>query len=39
MARLMSPEDLSDAFLWLCSDGASGVTGLTVPVAGGWAAR
>jgi NAD(P)-dependent dehydrogenase (short-subunit alcohol dehydrogenase family) len=39
MARLMSPEDLADAFLWLCSDGASGVTGLTVPVAGGWAAR
>jgi NAD(P)-dependent dehydrogenase (short-subunit alcohol dehydrogenase family) len=39
MARLMDPEDMAEAFLWLCSDGAGGVTGLTVPVAGGWAAR
>jgi len=39
MARLMTPEDMAGAFLWLCSDGARGVTGLTVPVAGGWAAR
>lgn len=39
MARLMEPEDMADAFLWLCSEGACGVTGLTVPVAGGWAAR
>ena len=39
MARLMAPEDMADAFLWLCSDGARGITGLTVPVSGGWAAR
>lgn len=38
MNRLMLPEDQAAAFLWLCSDDAAGVTGLTIPVAGGWAA-
>ena len=39
MARLMKPEELADAFLWVCSDHATGVTGLNIPVDGGWAAR
>jgi len=38
MGRLMRPEEQAAAFVWLCSDEASGVTGLTIPVAGGWAA-
>ncbi len=39
MERMMSPEELADAFLWVCSSQASGVTGLTIPVDGGWNAR
>lgn len=39
MERLMRPAELADAFLWACSDQASGVTGLTIPVDGGWTAR
>jgi NAD(P)-dependent dehydrogenase (short-subunit alcohol dehydrogenase family) len=38
MGRMMLPEEQAAAFLWVCSDEASGVTGLTIPVAGGWAA-
>lgn len=38
MGRCMEPEEQADAYLWLCSDQASAVTGHTVPVAGGWAA-
>jgi len=38
MGRLMLPEEQAAAFVWVCSDEASGVTGLTIPVAGGWAA-
>jgi NAD(P)-dependent dehydrogenase (short-subunit alcohol dehydrogenase family) len=39
MGRMMTPEELADAFLWVCSSQASGITGLTIPVDGGWAAR
>jgi len=39
MNRMMQPQEIADAFLWLCSDEASAVTGLAVPVSGGWAAR
>jgi NAD(P)-dependent dehydrogenase (short-subunit alcohol dehydrogenase family) len=39
MGRLMAPEEIADACLWACSDAASGVTGLMIPVAGGWAAK
>ena len=39
MNRLMKPEELADAFLWVCSDQASGITGLTIPVDGGWSAK
>jgi NAD(P)-dependent dehydrogenase (short-subunit alcohol dehydrogenase family) len=38
MGKLMRPEDMANAFAWVCSDEAAGVTGLTIPVAGGWAA-
>jgi NAD(P)-dependent dehydrogenase (short-subunit alcohol dehydrogenase family) len=39
MRRMVTPEELADAFLWVCSDEASAITGLTIPVDGGWAAR
>jgi NAD(P)-dependent dehydrogenase (short-subunit alcohol dehydrogenase family) len=39
MGRMMKPAELADAFLWVCSDQASGITGLTIPVDGGWTAR
>jgi NAD(P)-dependent dehydrogenase (short-subunit alcohol dehydrogenase family) len=39
MGRMMTPEELADAFLWVCSSQASAITGLTIPVDGGWAAR
>ncbi len=39
MGRMMTPEEQADAYLWVCSDQASAVTGLTIPVDGGWAAR
>ena len=35
MKRMMMPEELADACIWACSDAASGVTGLTIPVDGG----
>jgi NAD(P)-dependent dehydrogenase (short-subunit alcohol dehydrogenase family) len=39
MGRPVSPEEVAAAFVWLCSPAASGVTGLVVPVDGGWNAR
>lgn len=38
MKRLIRPEEIADAILWACSDRSSGVTGLTIPVDGGWSA-
>lgn len=38
IGRLLAPEEVAAAYLWLCSDSASGVTGITVPVDGGWTA-
>jgi NAD(P)-dependent dehydrogenase (short-subunit alcohol dehydrogenase family) len=37
--RATLPEEQADAVLFLCSDRASMITGLTIPVDGGWAAR
>jgi NAD(P)-dependent dehydrogenase (short-subunit alcohol dehydrogenase family) len=34
--RLGRPEDIAEAALWLASDGSSWVTGLTIPVDGGF---
>jgi NAD(P)-dependent dehydrogenase (short-subunit alcohol dehydrogenase family) len=39
MGRMVTPDEVAEALLWVCSDGASGITGHTVPVDGGWAAR
>jgi NAD(P)-dependent dehydrogenase (short-subunit alcohol dehydrogenase family) len=33
--RLLTPEEVASAVSWLCSPGASGVTGIAMPVAGG----
>jgi len=33
--RLITPEEVASAVLWLCSPSASGVTGIALPIAGG----
>ncbi|QIG47710.1 SDR family oxidoreductase [Nordella sp. HKS 07] len=33
--RLITPEEVADAALWLCSEGASAVTGQAITIAGG----
>lgn len=33
--RLITPDEVAQTIVWLCSDGASGVNGAAVPVAGG----
>jgi NAD(P)-dependent dehydrogenase (short-subunit alcohol dehydrogenase family) len=35
LGRMAEPEELAEAALWLCSDAASFVTGVTLPVDGG----
>lgn len=37
MGRLATPEDMAEAVIWLCSDAASFITGLIMPVDGGLA--
>lgn len=39
MGRLVKPGEVADAALWLASDEASFVTGITLPVDGGFTAR
>ena len=38
MGRFGEPEDLNGTLEWLCGDGAAFVTGITVPVDGGFSA-
>jgi len=33
--RLVTPQEVADAVLWLCGDGAAAVTGQAIAVAGG----
>jgi NAD(P)-dependent dehydrogenase (short-subunit alcohol dehydrogenase family) len=35
IGRLIRPEEVASAVLWLVSDAASAVTGIALPVAGG----
>jgi NAD(P)-dependent dehydrogenase (short-subunit alcohol dehydrogenase family) len=37
--RLRRPEEIAAAVVWLCSDAASFVTAVTMPVDGGWTAQ
>jgi NAD(P)-dependent dehydrogenase (short-subunit alcohol dehydrogenase family) len=37
MRRMGTPEEIEEAVVWLCSDAASYVTGITLPVDGGHA--
>jgi NAD(P)-dependent dehydrogenase (short-subunit alcohol dehydrogenase family) len=39
MGRMMRPEEIASVCAFLCSDAASGLTGHTIPVDGGWNAR
>jgi NAD(P)-dependent dehydrogenase (short-subunit alcohol dehydrogenase family) len=37
MKRMGTPEEIGEAVVWLCSDAASYITGITLPVDGGYA--
>ena len=39
IGRMGRPQEVADAVVWLCSDEASFVTGVAIPVDGGWTAQ
>ena len=39
IGRMGDPEEVAEAVAWLCSDAASFVTGISMPVDGGWVAQ
>ncbi len=39
VGRIAAPEEVARAVIWLCSDAASFVTGVPLPVDGGWTAQ
>ena len=39
VGRLGLPDEIAQAITWLCSDAASFVTGVALPVDGGWTAQ
>lgn len=39
LGRLLEPEEVAAAVLYLCSEGASGMTGAALPLDGGWTAQ
>ena len=39
MARMATPQELANVVVWLCSESASFVNGVNLPVDGGWAAK
>jgi NAD(P)-dependent dehydrogenase (short-subunit alcohol dehydrogenase family) len=39
MGRIGTPEEIASAVVWLCSDRAAFITGVSLPIDGGWVAR
>ena len=39
VGRMGQPEEVAEAVIWLCSDASSFVTGIALPVDGGWIAQ
>ncbi len=39
VGRMGAPDEVADAVMWLCSASSSFVTGVTLPVDGGWTAK